>query len=251
MIVWQHPQDPPSLEGDRVHLWRANLNVPAVAVDRLASFLSADEIARANKFRFEIHKNRFIASRGILREILGNYLNINPEKIKFDYGDRGKPQLARFNTDNSKSLQFNVSHSQDYALYGFTICSPIGVDLEYLRAMPDAVKIARRFFSPQESQLIASLDNEQQQRVFFKLWTAKEAYLKAVGMGLAGSLASVDVSLDETETASLSSIDGNVAAAANWFMYSFIPAANYVATIVVKNQLTEQQVDVWSWNKNC
>lgn len=244
--IWQHPLHHPILEDNQVHAWRANLDLPTAEINQLASLLSPDEIDRANKFRFPQHRRRFIAARGILRELLGNYLQISPDNLEFEYGDRGKPRLAVSMGDSS--LQFNISHSQEYALYGFTNDHPIGVDLEYLREMEDVAKIAERFFSPQESKLIASLHSEQQQRVFFKLWTTKEAFLKAIGTGLAGSLASLDISLDQWEHPILLSIQGNAAAVANWSMYSCIPAPNYVAAVAIETPITKLQIDYWHWH---
>ena len=194
MTNWQSTSDPPNLTKNEVHIWRANLDISATEIEEYVGYLSNDEIARANKFRFPELRQRFIVARGILRHLLGHYLNISPKSLIFDYGDRGKPRLAQLNDRNP--LEFNLSHSQGYALYGFTQDCSIGVDLECLREMPDAVKIARRFFSPREFQFIANLNPQQQTKVFFQFWTAKEAYLKAIGTGLAGSLAAVDITLD-------------------------------------------------------
>ena len=243
MIIWQDPDINLQLTEDRVHIWRANLDLPSAQIDRLASFLSPDEITRANRFRFPQHRTSFIASRGILRQLLGNYLNLHPQDIEFDYSDRGKPLLAKSNIDIS--LQFNLSHSREYALFGFAIDRLIGVDLEYLREMRDAVKIARRFFSSKEYSLIASLDLPQQQQTFFKLWTAKEAYLKAIGIGLAGSLADVEITLDSSKNASIL-----ISKTQNWSMYPCIPASDYVGAIAISKSIPLQQIDFWSWHQN-
>ncbi|GAB4550424.1 MAG: 4'-phosphopantetheinyl transferase superfamily protein [Pleurocapsa sp.] len=244
--IWCEPPHELILSEDGVHIWRANLALPTVEIARLTSFLSSDEIARANKFKFEIHKTRFIAARGILRELLANYLQINPLSLEFSYSDRGKPYLA--SSISSRSLQFNLSHSQDYALYGFTRYRPIGVDLEYLREMRDVVKIAERFFSSQEFELIASLSNEEQQTTFFKLWTAKEAYLKATGEGLSGSLDKIAISLTPESRLSLLSVKGDGQAAANWLMTSFIPTTDYVAAVAIETSTPQQNLKFWRWN---
>ena len=243
--VWKNPPYHPPLNCDRVHLWRANLDLSSTVVEQLASFLSKDEVARANKFRFPRHKRRFTVARGILRHLLGNYLQISPVAVNFNYGDRGKPSLAI--PFSNSSLQFNISHSHEYALYGFTYDYPLGVDLEYLRSMEDVAKIAQRFFSAQESQSIASLNGTEQHKAFFQLWTAKEAYLKATGIGLTGSLADVNICLDQNDSC-LQAIHGNKQATANWSMYSYLPVANYVAAIAIKTKINQQQVDCWNWH---
>jgi 4'-phosphopantetheinyl transferase len=244
--IWQHPVQQPKLDHYQVHVWLANLDLPTAVIEQLATILSTDEIARANKFKFKKDRNSYITARSILRQLLANYLQINPDQLKFEYSDRGKPRLSASMPNNS--LQFNVSHSQEYALYGFIYDHAIGVDIEYLRSMPDAVKIAERFFSPREFQLIASYTEEQHQ-VFFKFWTAKEAYLKAIGTGLAGSIADVEISLDHNEYPKLLAIQGNQTATASWSMYSCIPEIDYLATIAVATPITPQQIHFWHWDQ--
>lgn len=243
-IIWQHPVQQPKIEPDQVHLWRANLNLSTATIEELATILSTDEIARADRFRFAKDRNRFIAARSILRQLLANYLQISPNKLQFEYSDRGKPSIP------NNSLQFNVSHSHEYAFYGFIYNHAIGVDLEYLRAMEDAVKIAERFFSPREFQCISRHPQAQQQQIFFKFWTAKEAYLKAIGTGLSGSIADVEIAVEHQESPQLLAIKGDKIAAANWSMYSCIPATDYVATIAIATSITPQQVHFWHWHQD-
>lgn len=248
MTIWQNPINLPELAVNRVHIWRASLDLPGEEIEKLISLLSEDELTRANKFRFLEHKNSFIAARGILRLLLGHYLTIEPQDLKFDYGDRGKPRLRE--TKSPKSLQFNISHSQKYALFGFVCDRSIGVDLEYLREMKDAVKIARRFFSDREFELISSLDVSQQSRIFFQLWTAKEAYLKAIGVGLAGSLANIEINLDRVGNAQILAIDDDDLQAKDWLMYSCVPQKDYTAAIAIHTPLAESQIDFWNWSPN-
>ncbi len=248
-IVWQFSQSQPMLEEGQVHIWRASLDLPTVVIDQLTTFLSPDEIERANKFRFVPHKRRFIAARGILRKLLSNYLQISPHDLEFKYGNCGKPQLTGCKQDSP--LKFNLSHSGAYALYGFTYHHPIGVDLEYIREMPDAVKIAQRFFSEREYRLINNVEDSQKSEVFFKLWTAKEAYLKAIGTGLAGSLANVDIILDCVQSPRLLAIKGSKAAVSSWSIYSCIPATSYIATMAVKTSIPFKQINFWHWHQDC
>ncbi|MEM7554807.1 MAG: 4'-phosphopantetheinyl transferase superfamily protein [Cyanobacteria bacterium P01_A01_bin.84] len=256
-IIWQNSFSQPLLANNRAHVWRANLDLPTTEIERLAAVLSVDEIARANKFHLIEHRRRFIAARAILRQLLGNYLRISPERIEFEYGNCGKPQLAASMGDNS--LQFNVSHSQEYALYGFTNHHLIGVDLEYLREMENITELAKRFFAHREFQLIADFTGREQLAAFYQLWTAKEAYLKAmqrglggfpaepkaqvapsdastlrvvqrlhqeaIGTGLSGSLTDIELSLDDRNSILLA-IRGNIVTVNNWSMYHFVPAAN-------------------------
>ena len=247
MTIWQNPLRQPALDKHQVHIWRANLDLPTAEVDHLTTFLSTDELHRASKFRFPEHKRRFIVARGILRELLSHYLDISPESVQFNYSDRGKPQLLKPSTECP--LQFNISHSQEYALFGFTTSNLIGVDIEYLREMPDSVKIAQRFFSPREFDLIKNLAIKEQSQGFFKLWTAKEAYLKAIGTGLSGSLAGVEIDFAEDSSSNLLlTINGDTMARNNWCIYSCLPATNYAGAIAVETQINKKQIDFWSWD---
>ena len=245
---WQYPLEKPILRGDRVHLWRAYLDLSSCEIESLATLLSTNEIARADRFRFEIHRQRFVAARGILRLLLGHYLQTAPNNIEFQYGDRGKPSLAGSKQDNC--LQFNISHSQAYALYGFTYNYPIGVDLEYIRNTADAVKIARRFFSEREAKIIEEAADGEQPIKFCQLWTAKEAYLKAVGTGLTASLDSVEIFLDRDRFPKLQAIEQNPLAVENWSLYPCFPTPDFIAAVAIAAPIARQQIDYWHWQQN-
>ncbi|NJK58501.1 MAG: 4'-phosphopantetheinyl transferase superfamily protein [Pleurocapsa sp. SU_5_0] len=239
--IWQTPLQLPKLKGHQVHIWRANLGLSTPEIEQLTTLLSTDEIARADKFRFAKHRRKFIAARGILRQLLGNYLEVSPRSLTFTYSDRGKPQLA---TDIS--LQFNLSHSEEYALFGFALNHLIGVDIEHQRAMPDALKIAQRFFSAREYKMLVAVPLEQQPKLFFQLWTAKEAYLKATGTGLSGSLSSVEICLDQRESLYLSTIKQDKII--DWSLYCCTPATDYAAAIAINAQISTQDVNYWHCN---
>lgn len=225
--MWRNAPANLTLQKNEVHLWRADLDRD---VRPFAPILSADETLKAERFYFEQHRQRFIVGRGILRNILGRYLAIEPAQLQFEYGARGKPELAQaFSGDK---LQFNLSHSQGLALYGFTCDRRIGVDLEYLRPVTDAQKIAQRFFSNRESNSISALPPAEQQEAFYRCWTGKEAYLKATGEGLAG-LEQVEVS-PFPEQLRLISIGADVQAANRWTLLSLSPACGYLATVAVE-----------------
>ncbi|QDZ39103.1 4'-phosphopantetheinyl transferase superfamily protein [Euhalothece natronophila Z-M001] len=131
------------------------------------------------------HQTRFIAGRGILRYLIGNYLNLEPQKVEFTYRDRGKPILTENNT--SPPLQFNVSHSHNLGLYAFAYSDyEIGIDVELMRPVSNVLSLAKRFFTEKEASYLESLSSPEQIETFFQFWTAKEAYLKATGEGLAG-----------------------------------------------------------------
>lgn len=242
---WQNPSSPPSLTGNRVHVWRASLDLSSCEINSLADILSPDEITRAEKFHFDRHRRRFIAARGILRQLLGDYLVIAPSQVQFCYSDRGKPFLHQSEAD---SLNFNVSHSEEYALYGFAFDRAIGVDIEYLRPMPDAESIAKRFFAPAELNHIQNAPPQDRHRIFFQLWTAKEAYLKAIGTGLTNMLDSVEIAFDENSLAYFQSFSGE-RQTTNWKLCPCTPAAKYVGAIAIED-LACDRCDFWHWDCN-
>ncbi|MCL2925797.1 MAG: 4'-phosphopantetheinyl transferase superfamily protein [Trichodesmium sp. MAG_R04] len=228
------------LSENNVHIWSTNLKLSSGKIEELSTILSPDEKDRANRFYFERDKNRFIIARGTLRKILSRYLNIESKKLQFTYSDRGKPYLQ------NTSILFNLSHSQDLALYAITKVSLIGIDLEYIRPINDAENLAKRFFSLQEYNLISQLPSQKQQETFLKMWTCKEAYLKATGDGLAGSLEKVEISLTPEKPVEFFSINGDIEEASHWYLYQFIPQPNYIAAVAVAQK--NQKLSFWQIN---
>ena len=223
-----------------IHIWRASLSQNSAYLQQLVKTLSVDELDRANRFHFEADRKRFIIGRGILRSILSYYLDIEPHQLQFCYGSHGKPALKTCDL-----LHFNLSHSQDLALYAFTYDRQIGIDLEYVRHIPGLEQIVAQFFSTRERTTFLALPSSQQPAAFFHGWTCKEAILKALGDGLALPLNQFDVSLLPDRPAQLFSINGDRAAAERWLLQSFIPAVNYVAAMAIEGHDWEVKCCQW------
>ncbi|HVP16116.1 MAG TPA: 4'-phosphopantetheinyl transferase superfamily protein [candidate division Zixibacteria bacterium] len=217
---WVSPMFPMKLKDNDVHIWRSKLEQPDLCVPEFASVLSVKERMRAAGYLFEEHRKRFIVGRAVLRTILAYYLNTEPGKLQFCYGPRGKPYLAERSCE--ASVQFNMAHSNELALYAFTVKRRIGVDLEYIHKIPDVEKIVARIFPKGEN--FETLPNSQKLNAFFNCWTRTEACAKAVGTGLAQSFDGFDASLTREEPACPSS----------WFITSFAPAPDYTASLVVE-----------------
>lgn len=179
--------------GNEIHIWQAVLDVPETCLARLSGTLSPGERRRALRFRFERDRRRCAAGRGILREILGFYLGTDAAAIRISYTEYGKPYLEP--QWNHAVLSFNTSHSEALALYVFTASSQIGVDVEYVREVPELADIAAHCFSRRERSLLENLPPKEKQDAFFKCWTRKEAFVKAVGRGLSTPLDSFEVLL--------------------------------------------------------
>lgn len=222
------------LPDDEVHIWRAWLDQPSEVVQELHEVLDGDERGRAERFRFERDRRRFVVGRGRLRLILGRYLSAAPADLRFAYGAHGKPTVA--GAADGRPLCFNVSHSDALAVYAVTRGRQLGVDVEAVRPMPDAEQLAARFFSPRENAAWRALGPGDKPAAFFRCWTRKEAFLKATGQGLAQPLDAFDVTLAPEAPARLLYVAGDPEAAARWTLRDLAPAAGYVAALAVEGQ---------------
>ena len=208
-----------------VCVWQCSIKSPPMTVEKLAKLLSQEEKSKVERFHFQRDRDRYILGRGLLRILLGHYLARDPQSLIFVYSDRGKPLLK------GETLQFNISHSGDFIVYGVSRDRPIGVDIEQIRPLPDAVKLAERFFCQAEWEKIKDLPSFSTSRAFFTAWTRKEAFLKATGEGIAG-LKDVEVSLLPDEPAQIYRIGGKVAV--GWKLWPIDLEEGYVGAVVVK-----------------
>jgi len=243
--TWAYPHTDLVLSKDDIHVWRASLDQPTLCFQQLAQHLCADENRRAERFYFDCDRKHFIVGRGILRTILGQYLGIEPSQVQFCYGSRGKPALTQ--TCGGDWLRFNLSHSQELVLYAIAREREIGIDIEHIRPMPEAEQIVERFFSVRENAVFRALLPSQKQAAFFNCWTRKEAYIKALGDGLALPLDQFDVSLSPDEPARLLGIKGDRFAAESWSLQELIPEPGYVAALAVEGQ--DRSFSCWQWQE--
>ena len=188
--IWAEPPPSSSLEMGTVHVWRISLNQQEEKLERFRRTLEPDELERAGRFHFEKDRRHFIVARGFLRAVVARYLDTQPEGLRFSYGAYGKPALA-----SDHVLRFNLSHSHEVALLAVAMDADLGVDVEHIRADFASEDIARRFFSRAEVDVFNSLPKEEQVAAFFRCWTRKEAYIKAIGKGLSQALDEFDVTL--------------------------------------------------------
>jgi len=225
LAVWSSAPAKPELSEDEVHVWRASLRLAPEVLQRLDATLKPDEKSRAARFVFPEGRGDFIAARGILRELLGAYLQRPPASLEFEYGLRGKPALQA--GDTSVSIRFSLSHSHGLALYAFARRREVGIDLELVQPDFGGEAVAERFFSNPELTELRALPAELRAEGFFACWTRKEAYVKALGDGLQIPLDSFDVSLTPGRPAELHSSD-----CARWSLRAFQPAPRFVAAVV-------------------
>lgn len=229
---------------DEVHVWRASLDASASEVQRLYDILNDDERRRADRFHFSKDRRHFTVARGVLRVLLGRYLNILPEGLHFEYNQYGKPALLFSETHNE--LKFNLSHSGELVLYAFTRQREVGIDVEWIhRRIGEFEQIAERFFSEQENQMLRRLPGQQKQAAFFNCWTRKEAYIKAKGKGLSLPLDQFDVSLAPGEPAKLLATRNDPEDVLRWKMLKLDPGSDYVAALLVEGD--EWVTKCWQW----
>ena len=220
---------PAGLEEGVAHACVVPLAAGPHTVRRMYALLSPAERVRAARFAFDRDRRTFVMSHGILRRVLGMVCRANPARLRFRQGLRGKPYLV----DAPAGLQFNLSHTEGFCLVGVTRGAAIGVDVERVRATDDMPALVRQCFSPAEQKAFETLAAADRCRAFFKGWTRKEAFIKAIGDGLSYPLESFDVSLAPDGPAQLLSIGGSATAAAEWTMAALEPVPDVQAAVAV------------------
>jgi 4'-phosphopantetheinyl transferase len=219
---------PSELHPGVVHLWQRRLDASAKEVSAYYRLLSSEEQERALRFRVERPRTEFVLTRGTLRTLLAQYLGITPQEVQFRYEVRGKPAL-----EGESGLCFNVSHTDGLALMAFVMRRTIGIDVENLVRGVDAQRLAERFFSERERQVLRPLRGDELQAAFFRCWTRKEAYIKAKGDGLSLALHEFDVSIAEQDRDALLATRPDPTEAARWMVCDVPMGTGYVAAVAV------------------
>jgi 4'-phosphopantetheinyl transferase len=217
---------------DEVRVWAFALDGPWPRPD-LERRLADEERRRAAAFHFERDRRRFVVARATLRAILASALGTSPSAVAFAYGPRGKPSLARA-AAGEPGLRFNLSHSSELALAAVARGRELGVDLERVRPELDCLRIARRFFTAGEQAALEAVQGPERLAAFFRCWTCKEAYLKAIGQGLFRCSTSFDVALAPGAAPRLASVHGEPDEAARWSLHDLAPADGYVGAVLVQ-----------------
>lgn len=170
-------------------LWWASLAVSSDQLTRLSRLLDARELERARRFRILEAARRFVTARAALRKVLANHTGTPPDEIRFTTGARGKPRLA------DGGLHFNASDSGDWVVVAVA-GEELGVDLEVLRPLHRPAALAERICTERELESVLRLPELERDAALLRLWTCKEAGLKAIGVGLSGGLRNVEIDLD-------------------------------------------------------
>ena len=213
------------MKADEIHVWNGRIAAGEDCFLGLYKSLSQDETEKAARLRFDQHKRSYVICRGLLRSILAGYLGLRPAEIPIQYGAQGKPFLQ------NRAVRFSVSHSEDRVLFAFCRNCELGVDLEYVRELPDAEQLARRFFAPSEYIEFCGTTPAIRTMAFFCCWTRKEAYIKATGLGLSLPLDSFAVPAVPGQPAKLRITTGPDAQLSGYSLRHLDPAPGYVGAL--------------------
>lgn len=218
-----------SIPDDEVHIWLASLDLEPDPLRQLEATLAPEERRRAARFFHRRDQDRFIGSRGILRDLLSKYTAVTPDRVEIRYAAQGKPFID--NSGSGLRISFNLSHSHGVAVYAIARRREVGIDVELVQPEFAGSEIAERFFSANEIAELHSLPSDLRAEGFFLCWTRKEAYVKARGEGLHIPLDCFDVTLSPGQPEKLTSDDSD-----RWTLHSYQPVSGYVAAIVVEGK---------------
>jgi 4'-phosphopantetheinyl transferase len=213
-----------------VDVWAVWLSASAFISNAFRDLISSEEILRADRFAFERLRVSFEVSHGALRLLLARYLKCSPREPAFAFGPKGKPMLR-----GNSQLRFNMAHSGELAVYAFSIGCEIGVDIEEVRDLRDFDQIADRYFCREEAlQLRSVVGEKQREEAFFRCWTRKESYLKAIGDGLSVPLDQFQVTLLPGSPARFIHIGNETSAASTWTLEHLEPAPGYIGALAYR-----------------
>lgn len=209
-------------------MWVVTLDREGWELQRVSRNLASEEWDQAFRFRSPRGQRRFIAARGLLKQILAGYLHCEPLQVERCLGAFGKPRL-RCGHDRRPDLRFNCSYSNGLGIFAFAEGEEIGVDVEHVNSNIIEEKIPEFFFTASETAFLRSLPRKLQPKAFFTIWTRKEAYVKARGEGFRIPLDSFEVASSYHAPAKLLSDEH-----CEWFLQSFQPAPGYIASLAIK-----------------
>ncbi len=223
------------IQPGEVDIWRVWLDQGPEIIRDLGRVLSPQEVNRSNRFRYTRDRNRWIAVRGALRWILGTYLHVNPRGIRISLGEHGKPELQ----DYRGALAFNISHSDDLALIALASADRVGIDIEHMRDDAAIEEIWQRSFAFAEQQYLCTLPQSQRMRAFFRIWSRREALVKATGLGLSLAPESIIVG---THSESKMEITLSLGTEPSWWTLMDISSNNYAAALAIEGPLTSLKI---------
>ena len=226
-----------------VHVWTlSRASVDDNMFCRLEYLLTPEELRKANRYLRLADRFRFIVSRGMLRVLLAQYLELEPGDIAILTGKNGKPHVPH--QGEGTRIGFNVSHSRDGIVYAFIEQGEIGIDVEHVGQLNDLDKIIPYVFSAQEMREFKSLPEDMKVEAFFTCWTRKEAYIKARGVGLSIPLQRINTSFLSASPQLIcdSSSEGDDAL---WYVNNILTFPGYCTAVAVNRRFSHFDYYYW------
>jgi len=227
------PAIAPAPDSGHVHAWRLHLSPPDATLPALHDLLSPEERVKAARFRFDHDRHRYIVAHAALRLVLAGYLHCKPADVLLQPGALGKPLLA--GPGRVGSLSFNLSHSGDWGLLGVGQQEHIGVDIEQYRDIPDLQEVAATVLSEAELSVLHTRPAQERAACFLRLWTRKEAVVKATGAGIGTALDAIEIDPADPPLADVFTVTAGLPDLPLLFGRSFAWDADYFGAIVCEN----------------
>lgn len=209
-----------------VTIWKIPLKLTELQVEALMVCLSDEEQVAARRFKFDMHRRRYVAAHFAMNNILADELRISTEEIQYNKNPYGKPFISNY------PVNFNLSHSEELALLIVSNDCEVGIDVEYMKRVIDVRGVAARFFHPEEVEQLLLLPEDEQMLYFYRVWTAKEAFLKAKGVGIADHLKSFSLDVIHAKSCKIHWACDELKEFNDWFSEVFSPEADYLSTYV-------------------
>jgi 4'-phosphopantetheinyl transferase len=227
-LLWPEETEPVELSDDNVGVWAVSLIETRASQSELPAILSAGEKSRAEQFRLDEPRRRFVMARTALRMILARYLKQPPQDIHVEFGPRGKPWVRN---DSARAVHFNLAHSGNVALIAVAVGCEVGADIEQLRTVNHWQGIAQRYFHLAEVTQLRATKPALRQDAFLRCWTGKEAVLKALGVGLGSATQVFQVPVNQSDGTWIDSSSIAPYATARCWLQQLAPASNYLAAV--------------------
>jgi 4'-phosphopantetheinyl transferase len=231
-----------ALNDQQVHVWLVDVKQTKPCQEELAQTLAGEELQKGARFYRLEDRERFFAVRGTLRLILAGYLKTAPQQLRFVYGEHGKPVLEKSLPQN---VRFNVSHSQNLALFAVALNCEVGVDIEAIRSDFDVESIALRYFTSQESAMICAAPADSKHEAFFRCWTLKEAFAKACGLGLAAIFEQAEISPAGHLSEKFAGLQSERERPSRWSIQELPILGGYKAALAFEGK--QKAVQCWQW----
>lgn len=235
------------LDAAGMHIWRLRLSALGEApLDILRPLTVSAEHARARRYRFDADRHRHLAGRALVRAFVARQYSCTPQAVSIEDGPHGKPHL-RAPLDDDSPLEFNIAHSGDVVVAAFSHNQPVGIDVERRDRDADTDALAERVFTEAEQRHWHALPKAERPQAFLRVWTCKEAFLKAIGAGLQRAPSTVECLFDGQEIVGLADAkdyrpSSPTTSADRWALYSFSATDRVGGAVVRKGSVPSSPI---------